>query len=108
MVAADLGSSTAAAMHGAASAEVLALATSPVDPIFVSSTALSGAHPTWKSNVCCRCHLDVPCLVAVLLQSMAQCHIIHALSSASLSQLAQARRCRAQWRSGPLRNSIHQ
>ena len=42
MVAADLGASAGGSVLDGASAEVLALATSPADPIFVSSTATPG------------------------------------------------------------------
>jgi hypothetical protein len=48
MVAADLGASAGGFVHDGASADVLALATSPVDPLFVSSTAIPGAF-------CCYC-----------------------------------------------------
>ncbi len=42
MVASDLAASAASTPLGGASSEVLALATSPTDPIFASSTAVPG------------------------------------------------------------------
>ncbi len=42
MVASDLAASAAGALLGGASSEVLALATSPSDPAFASSTAVPG------------------------------------------------------------------